>query len=536
MTYDQYKNVTLSDILFADIIVVSYNFLLNKNYIKKFEIKKDINIVLKEFEHLSPLKLLNTCNSELNLFENFYFKNICLDESHEIKSGTLYKKIKLLNSRYVWNITATPFADGISSFINNISFITNLETEIRIDENIIDTLSILYRRNTRDSVKNEFGGNIISESLKLLEFTEQERRIYDAHNIINGSKVQFLIKLCCDTSIDCETGNLVKNCKTLDEIESVILNFNRKKLVLIKKKINSNQLALDELLLIIDRGYSIRDEVTIEEAKIAISIYKRKITIEKKEYDNINRTYTYLKNAIDNIKDEEICPICLDNIEVDSIAITKCGHKFCNECIYEYIDIHKNNSNIKCPKCNIYITISEIYLLQEEIIKVENHIKPELNELIQRLKSTKIGNIIYYIKNQMKKEDKCIIFSQWDSILKKIGHILENENLHVVYCSGTVYQRKHAIKDFQENTNCNIICLSSENCASGINLTSANKIIFIEPIYGEYRYRKDIENQGSARSDRLGQKRPIEIIKFIIKDTIEEQVYNENKLEDKRIL
>lgn len=35
VTYDQFTNLTLADILFSDLIIISYNFLINKNYNKK---------------------------------------------------------------------------------------------------------------------------------------------------------------------------------------------------------------------------------------------------------------------------------------------------------------------------------------------------------------------------------------------------------------------------------------------------------------------------------------------------------------------
>ena len=71
--------------------------------------------------------------------------------------------------------------------------------------------------------------------------------------------------------------------------------------------------------------------------------------------------------------------------------------------------------------------------------------------------------------------------------------------------------------------------LSSKNSASGINLSCANKIIFIEPILGNKKYRDETENQAISRANRIGNKHPsIEIIKFIIKDTIEEDIYNNN--------
>jgi SNF2 family DNA or RNA helicase len=61
---------------------------------------------------------------------------------------------------------------------------------------------------------------------------------------------------------------------------------------------------------------------------------------------------------------------------------------------------------------------------------------------------------------------------------------------------------------------------------------SANKIILLEPIYGNKEYRTNIENQAIGRSDRIGQNKPIDVYKFIIKDTIEEDILNNNIKEE----
>ena len=74
--------------------------------------------------------------------------------------------------------------------------------------------------------------------------------------------------------------------------------------------------------------------------------------------------------------------------------------------------------------------------------------------------------------------------------------------------------------------------LSSKNAASGINLTEANKIVLIEPVYGTDQYRQSIEAQAIGRADRIGQKRPIDVYRFIIKDTVEEKIVNGTLKED----
>lgn len=566
VTYDQYRNITFGELLFADIIIISYDFLKNINYLKRgninrwssrqniTEILDDIdneiadNLSESSFSNETPLdlsvtRILDKFNVKLNILDNFYYVNIILDEFHEIKEGLFNDTLKIFNSKYRWNITATPFANGLNSFINGIINITNKNFEYindKIDVDIIKSFSQLYRRNTKESIKEEYTQTEISDTLKLLEFTEQERRIYDAHSLNkNNSTKDFLIKLCCDTSIDIETKHLVKNCKTLDEIEAVILNHNKKKLQQLKKIINENTNKITKLeeqvnlgfLPILGFNFENTLILTMDDLRITLGNIRRTLTINKKDYNEINRTYTFLKNALENIKTSETCPICLD--DCTDVAITKCGHKFCKDCIHEYVEEMGKRGDTKCPKCNIPIKIDEIYLLKEDdefelIIDKENN---ELSDIIGRVKSTKIGNIIYFIKNCLKETDKCIIFSQWDFLLLKVGKLLKAENIQPLFCTGTVYMRKRSIKAFQEDPKSRIICLSSENCASGINLTAANKIIFIEPVYGELTRRKDIENQSIGRSARIGNKRSIEVVRFIIKDTIEEDIYNDNEKE-----
>ena len=542
VTADQYNNLTFSDILFADIIVISYNFLTNQNYLKTAV--KNKMLKYETIHDLNTNQLLSSRDNILKLFHNFSYEGIYLDESHElnIRNDILNTSISRLNSKYKWTISATPFSNGLKSFSSDMYHTVQRNQFYELNKNILEQFVPLYRRNTKESIINEFNGNIITNTVKLLDFTKQERTIYDAH--VQGNiktNRNFLIKLCCDTSIDLETRKLVKNCKTFDEIQNVILNHNKKKLTTLSSKMNDCTEMLNKLLYVVERGFII-DEVNqynivfenIEEVKGEISILKRKITIDKKEYDTINRTYVYLKNAIATLKQTDTCPICLDDIE-DDIAITKCGHKFCKDCIYEYVEQITRDANTKCPKCNVAISVSDIYVLMQED-NIQQDIgeigRDNLKQLIQKVKSTKIGNIIYYIQNELKSNDKCIIFSQWDSLLTKIGTILTNEKINVLYCSGTVYQRKRSINNFQSDPTANIICLSSENCASGVNLTSANKIILIEPVYGKKEYRKDIENQAIGRADRIGQKRPVEIIRFIIKDSIEQDILNENGIDE----
>lgn len=532
VTYDQYTNLTFGDILFADLIVMSYNFLTNSSYLSIDQTQS-----IPEMLTLTPEELLNS--KKYNLFQSFRFKSVVLDEFHEIIKMTKYTyledQIKSFTSNYRWNISGTPFANDLKGFLHGINYIcgntfgvnihrySNLTSYLEdgLNSDLIDAFKILYRRNTKESIVREYSGNIINEHLKLLTFTEQERNIYDSYGRgTNGNEdknYQFLIRLCCDPEINTETQGLIKNCKTFDEIQEVLLSHNKTKLDNHLKVISELEGTIEFLTNELKK--EVNDDLR-HDYEASLTVSKRNLTNEKKACSEIKRIYDYLRNVIDNLKSSETCPICLD--EIDNVAVTKCGHTFCWGCIDEFIKVFNAS---KCPKCNIPINLDDIFLLKERSEQTDAK-EDTLEGLIHRVKSTKIGNVIYYLKNNLAQNDKCIIFSQWDPLLHKLGGYLEQSGCQIVYCDGTVYQRKKAISNFTSDRkgSPNIIMLSSKNAASGINLTAANKIILLEPVYGTEEYREAIENQAIGRADRIGQKRPIEVIRFIIKDTIEERL------------
>jgi SNF2 family DNA or RNA helicase len=170
----------------------------------------------------------------------------------------------------------------------------------------------------------------------------------------------------------------------------------------------------------------------------------------------------------------------------------------------------------------------EVYKLRQS----EESSNTDIDKIIERVRSTKIGSIIHFLTNN--KTGKIILFSQWDSLLHKVGKYLKEFGFNTVYCNGTVYQRKRAIDSFCKDKDVNIILLSSRNAASGVNLTVASKIILLEPVYGTQEYRHNIESQAIGRADRIGQKNPIQVHRFIIADTIEQDIL-ENNIEDGKI-
>ena len=208
------------------------------------------------------------------------------------------------------------------------------------------------------------------------------------------------------------------------------------------------------------------------------------------------------------------------------ICVTKCGHIYCYECINVTI---QNTNN--CPMCRTRITKNDLYTISFlPIPKMRSTIINNKLELINNV-GTKLANLIYYLKTI---KNHVIIFSQWNNLLTKVGVVLNKHGINSVFCKGNVWQRNKIINTFNDDDSLRVLLLSSENAASGTNLCKASKVIFIDAFDGTPEYIQQSEWQAIGRIYRLGQTQDVEIVRFIIKDTIEEELYikhiKDNKL------
>jgi SNF2 family DNA or RNA helicase len=542
VTADQFDNLTLGDILFADIVVTSYQFVTNTRYQRQHIINNNKTITTDNYDQ--PIDLLKSKQTTFNIF---HWHRVMLDEAHEIqnynKSHLLIDTLCNISSTFKWNITGTPFANGVDSFLHLMEFNTsfNKRKSVQncttfdmlasgINANLVSRCKKLFRHNSKQSVEREYAGNGILSTVKLLDFSQQERNIYDSY--LEGNRAasrfsEFLIKICCHSELHTDTRELIQNCKTLDEIQEVLLQYNKNKIGSIKSLLVTIDILINAKLVQLEQEHDedIRASLRQEVGSLRRNQQQHKTSLEATE-----RTFNYLKNAIENINSPDSCPICLDPILQDSLCITRCGHKFCWDCVLHLHNTRGGGSRpFKCPSCNTLINNNEIYRVTNTQSATD-----ELSVIVNRVKSTKIGNIIHYIKTGLQQNDKVILFSQWESLLHKVGDFLTMYKIKVVYCNGSIYQRKNAIADFSNDPDMQVILLSSRNAASGINLTAANKVILLEPIYGTEQFRTNIENQIIGRANRIGQERKIEVIRFIIKDTIEEDIIN-NNVDDSKI-
>jgi superfamily II DNA or RNA helicase len=115
-------------------------------------------------------------------------------------------------------------------------------------------------------------------------------------------------------------------------------------------------------------------------------------------------------------------------------------------------------------------------------------------------------------------EAKVVVFSQWVRTHEIIIRRLEARSIgHVSFHGGIASERRPAlIERFRDDPDCRIF-LSTDAGATGLNLQHASMLVNMD-----LPWNPALLEQRIARIHRMGQKRPVQIVNFIAKGTIEE--------------
>ncbi|XP_055500999.1 chromodomain-helicase-DNA-binding protein 1-like [Leucoraja erinacea] len=117
---------------------------------------------------------------------------------------------------------------------------------------------------------------------------------------------------------------------------------------------------------------------------------------------------------------------------------------------------------------------------------------------------------------------RVLLFSQMTRMLDILQDYMEYRGYSYERMDGSVRgeERFLAIKNFNQQ-DIFVFLLSTRAGGVGMNLTAADTVIFVD---SDFNPQNDL--QAAARAHRIGQKRPVKIIRLIGRDTVEELIYN----------
>ncbi|OIV99204.1 hypothetical protein TanjilG_19700 [Lupinus angustifolius] len=231
---------------------------------------------------------------------------------------------------------------------------------------------------------------------------------------------------------------------------------------------------------------------------------------------------------------EQECGLCHDQVE--DPVVTSCEHVFCKSCL---IDFSTSLGRVSCPSCSKLLTVDLTSNMVAGVHANKTTIKGfRSSSILNRIQlenfqtSTKIEALREEIRFMVERDGsaKGIVFSQYTSFLDLINYALNKSGVSCVQLNGqmSLPARDAAIKRFIDNPECRIFLMSLKAGGVALNLTVASHVFLMDPWWNPA-----VERQAQDRIHRIGQYKPIRIVRFVIENTIEERIL---KLQEKKEL
>jgi SNF2 family DNA or RNA helicase len=139
-----------------------------------------------------------------------------------------------------------------------------------------------------------------------------------------------------------------------------------------------------------------------------------------------------------------------------------------------------------------------------------------------RLRSGKLERLTEMLEEALSVGDHALIFTQFvemGTLLQR--HLVERLQTDVLFLHGgtPAPQRDQMVQAFQRDDGPPIFVLSLRAGGSGLNLTRANHVFHFDRWWNPA-----VENQATDRAFRIGQRRNVQVHKFVVAGTLEERI------------
>ncbi|KAM3870955.1 helicase-like transcription factor [Diretmus argenteus] len=213
---------------------------------------------------------------------------------------------------------------------------------------------------------------------------------------------------------------------------------------------------------------------------------------------------------------DEECSVCLESVLLP--VITHCAHVYCRPCIAQVISTEQENA--RCPLCRSEIKANELVEFPQGEMEEEGNTNSKKWQTSSKVEAL-MGNL-----RRLRDEDssiKCLVVSQFTRFLNILETPLREHGFSFVRLDGSMTQKRRAqvIQEFQSPAPDSpvIMLLSLKSGGVGLNLTAASHVFLMEPAWNPAA-----EEQCMDRCHRLGQTRKVVVTKFIVKDSVEENM------------
>ncbi|KAI0161658.1 SNF2 family N-terminal domain-containing protein [Hypoxylon sp. FL1284] len=468
---------------------------------------------------------------------------VVLDEAHMIReqSTLQFKAICRLQANRRWAVTGTPVQNKLDDLAALLAFLRLKPFDDRskfvqyiiapfkaCEPEIVPKLRVLVDSVTLRRLKDKINLPPRTDEIVRLEFSPSERKLYEIFEKNAEDKVRVL---------SAGREKMIGGRTYIHILQSIL----RLRLL----SAHGRDLLSDEDLEVV-QGMTQESAIDLdseeEDEKPGLAEAEAYGAFELMQETGGDKCYSCTRKISSN----EGADVASEREEDILGYMTACFHLFCTGCITNWEEEVGNRGSGPCPICQTHVRFAcnEIRKSKAEV-EHEGHNQSRKPESKVRTKENYTGYAGPHTKTRALVDDllrskaeseaqpdeppfKSVVFSAWTSHLDLIQVALDNAGICYTRLDGKMSRtaRSAAMDSFREDRSVHVILVSIMAGGLGLNLTAGNYVYVMEP-----QYNPAAEAQAVDRVHRLGQKRPVRTVRYIMRGSIEEKML---KLQEKK--
>lgn len=190
-----------------------------------------------------------------------------------------------------------------------------------------------------------------------------------------------------------------------------------------------------------------------------------------------------------------------------------------NERVQELID-QKGEANVQLEMLTVLLRLRQICSDPAAVPGVDyKNISPKIMSLLEE------------VEDAISEGESVLVFTQFLSTLGRIEGELRVRGVEFRVIMGETPRvvREQILKEFQSSNKPMALIMTLKTGGVGLNLTKASRVFHVEPWWNPA-----VENQATDRVHRMGQEKDVNVVRFIMKDTVEERIQQLKDLKGKK--
>ncbi|PPJ59154.1 hypothetical protein CBER1_03064 [Cercospora berteroae] len=192
-----------------------------------------------------------------------------------------------------------------------------------------------------------------------------------------------------------------------------------------------------------------------------------------------------------------------------------CSHILCTTC---YESQAPDGSTKECPTCK--------QIFQAQDVNLRSDTTNTSSEVVKH--SCKLAALVQDLLSSQNAQApvKSIVFSYWRKTIDLAAELCSQSNIRAVVVHGKTphYERTKILEQFAEDPTISALLMTIGTGGLGLTINAASRVHLLEP-----QWNPSVEHQAIGRVVRLGQDRPVTVIKYIVKDSVEREIQGYQK-------